>query len=93
MNNYNLLIGKHEAICQTIAECFAKKHGMYLEYWVGDEVGGLACFGDHYFFNVNDMTEDLKHNYPKGAILDWFDDRLENKAEINLRTYIKLKQQ
>jgi len=38
---------------------FVKKHGYEFSYWVSGEVGGIACFIDQYYFNFDDIRNDI----------------------------------
>ena len=89
-------IVKLKALYETIADeyvyLFEKKHGLELEHWVSDDKTGVACFGDIYFFNVSDIMYDINNKLPKGFILQWIEDNVDNqekKGYINLNSYFK----
>lgn len=50
---------------------FEEKQEMYFEFWVGDIVGEICVFGDHYF-NFSDIRYDLETNQEVGEIIDWY---------------------
>lgn len=83
-----------EKACVDYIEYFCKKQDMYFEFWVADEVGGVACFGD-YFFNLTDIILDIESEQPAELILDWQNeisgqDPANGKSVfINYRSYIK----
>lgn len=53
-------------------EAFAEKHDLRFEFWVADDVGDTACFGD-YFFHLDDMRYDLDNDLPKGMVIEWYE--------------------
>lgn len=64
------------AVANKYVTAFEDKHETYLEFWVGNDVGGVASFGDD-FFSFNDIREDIDSDAPKHLIFDWASDRLE----------------
>ncbi len=87
---------KLKALYETIADeyvyLFEKKHGLKLEFWVADDKTGVACFGDVYFFTASDIMYDINNKLPKGFILQWIEDNVDNqekKGYINLHSYFK----
>ena len=69
---------------------FEKKHGYEFSSWVSDEVGGICCFIEQYFFNFDDIRYDIDNNVKKGLIFKWQDDGVENEAKdnINFKSYV-----
>lgn len=69
---------------------FEKKHGYEFSSWVSDEVGGIACFIDQYFFSFDDIRYDIDNNVKKGLIFQWQEDGIENGAKdnINFKSYV-----
>lgn len=65
------------AVANKYIAAFEKKHKMELEFWVSDDVGGVASFGDTYFFSFDDIRLDVDSGAPKHLILDWSNDRLD----------------
>lgn len=85
------MIKKYEQICNEIVKEFCKKQELDFdpEMWVAGEVGGVICLGD-YYFNLLDIVRDLKTMQPKGLILDWYNETLDEKDEgiyINYKSY------
>lgn len=84
----------YDKACNEYIEYFSKKQYMQFEFWVADEVGGVACFGD-YFFSMTDIILDIESAQPTGFILDWQNeisdqDPTDDKSIfINYRSYIK----
>lgn len=87
------LITDYENACNSIVKAFCKKQGVEFDGWMGDEVGGVASFVMQYFFSISDIVLDLKTRQPKGAILSWQDDNVEqgfktkNYTPINYKSY------
>lgn len=85
------------AVANKYISAFEKKHDCCLEFWVGDEVGGTACFGDVMYLSFDDIRFDIDNKIPTPIIFDWLYDNLdehhnaenENRKEryINLTSY------
>jgi hypothetical protein len=63
--------------CNDIVSVFARKQGLTFDFWVCDEIGGVACFWDIYFFSIQDMLYDIESRRKKGLILKWIEDAVE----------------
>ena len=68
---------------------FAVSKGMTFDFWVADLVGDVAHFNGHYFFNFSDIVLDINTSQPKGAIMRWYDENLEDMQTINYYSYTK----
>lgn len=71
---------------------FEKKHDVKLQYAVDDNIMGVLNFGDAYFFDAADVVYDIDHNLPKGLILQWAKDSVDDsknptRQTINLHSY------
>ena len=71
---------------------FEEKHDVDLQYIVNDEIMGVLDFGDEYFFNTTDIVYDIDHDLPKGLILQWAKDSIDDsknpaRQTINLQSY------
>ena len=80
------------AIAEQYLKAFIKKQGYEFSYWVADDVGGVACFIDQYFFGFDDIRIDIDKKAKKGLIFKWQDDVVDNhekKGNINYISYIK----
>ena len=81
-------------ICNDFIAAFEEKQDIEFNYWVGDEVGGIASFAWQYFFNLSDIILDIITNQPKGKILDWQDEDLDFcmdkpfPTSINYKSYV-----
>lgn len=42
-------------------------------YWAGDDVGGVLCGGDTYYYSFKDILEDMEENAPVGEIVKYYD--------------------
>ena len=84
---------RYEKACNDLIALFSKKQDLEFSFWIVDEVGGVACFSEHYYFNLSDIILDLKTNQKKGLILDWHDEDVEanlfkeNPTMINYKAY------
>ena len=63
-----------------------------MQYSVDDELIGELCFGDAYFFHIADVVYDIDHDLPKGLILQWAEDSVDDsknpaRQTINLLSY------
>lgn len=92
MKNKDLLT-QYENICNQIVVKFAAKQKLEFDYWIADEIGGIACFANQYYINFSDIILDLKTRQKKGLILDWQDDYVEFNHDrevyknINYKSY------
>lgn len=86
----NKLQEKYEKIVNDYITIFCKKQEVNLEYWIADIVGGIADFGDVIVINFSDIIYDINTNQPKGLIIDWIYDSLDNADRvINYYSYSK----
>lgn len=71
-----------------LTETFARKHNLGFEFYIADDIFSIAHFGDTYFFNISDIYFDVISKQPKGQIIDWLEDCLENQEDtINYKSY------
>jgi len=90
---------RYEKICSDYIKTFVKKHDYEFSGWVGDDIGGIACFVEQYYFNLNDIVYDVNNNLPQNLIFEWqeylVDKHFKNQelgvedVNINLRSYWK----
>ena len=77
----------YKKACTDYIDVFCKQQGFEFENWVGDIIGEIAVCGDMYF-NFNDIVHHIDTNQPKGLIIDWYYDCVDNEAQtINYRSY------
>ena len=78
------------AVVNKYLDMFIKKQGYEFSSWVSDDVGGIACFIEQYFFSFDDIRMDIDRKIKKGLIFEWQDDGVENheKGNINYNSYI-----
>lgn len=85
---------KYEFVCNELVKKFCNKQNLQFDYWISDEVGGIASFSNSYFFNLLDIILDLETKQPKGLILNWQDEGVEfhisneDMPHINYKSYI-----
>ena len=75
-----------EYAARNLIKEFCHKQGLQFEFDNYDVGGGIICLSD-YFFNIEDIYYDMKHNKPKGKILQWYDYVLTRESNINYRSY------
>ncbi len=71
---------------------FEEKHDLELQYAINDDIMGVLDFGYVYFFNAADVVFDIDHDLPKGMILQWAEDSIDDsknpaRQTINLLSY------
>ena len=76
----------YEYAARNLIKEFCHKQDLQFEFDNYDIVKGIVCLSD-YFFNIEDIYYDMKHNKPKGNILQWYDYRLMHNTNINYRSY------
>lgn len=75
-----------EAVNEYIL-AFCLKQDIDWDYWIGNDVGGVACFGDLYL-NFDDIRFDIDSNQPAGLITDHYWESVYNDPKvINYRSY------
>jgi hypothetical protein len=79
----------YEKACNDYVKLFCEKQEMEFDYWIGNEVGGVAEINDC-FFNFSDIVLDVNAKIQKGVIIDWYYANLDNpKKQINYYSYTK----
>lgn len=79
-----------ETSVNAIVNFFAEKQGLYFDFFVGDDINGVACFSNEYYINISDVCFDVFSNQPKRLITQWQEEYLENKNKtINYQSYAK----
>jgi len=79
-----------EKSVSAIVKVFEKKHGCRLQGWVADDVTGIADFHDIMFFNLSDICHDIFREQPKGLIIQWNEECVDNQDQnINFRSYCR----
>jgi len=86
-NKIENLKKEYNRICQEYIDLFCEKQEMEFDGWAGNEVGGVVMMGD-FFFNFSDIFADINKEQPKGVIINWYYDNLENQDKaINYHSY------
>ena len=87
------ILKEYDKIVSTIINEFQLKQFFEEEYftrdfngWVADIVGGIADFED-LTIDFSDIVYDLRTNQPKGKIIEWMDENVENEQFINYHSY------
>jgi hypothetical protein len=81
-------------VLSAYIQMFEEKHEVEMQYSVDDELIGVLDFGYVYFFNTADVVFDIDHDLPKGLILQWAEDSVDDsknptRQTINLHSYAK----
>jgi len=72
-------------------EEFKKRHEIDFDFWIGDLVGEVCCFGD-YTFNFSDIKYVIDNSISFDYLRDWYWFVVEfNKCYYNLNSYCKLR--
>lgn len=83
----NIVILKmHDKIVNNIVKRFEAKHDLIFDYWIRDQVGETAVFGD-YSFNFTDILFDFRTKQKPGDILKWHNENVEHEVFINYNSY------
>lgn len=82
------VIELYEYAARNIIKEFCRKQDLQFEFDNYDVGMGIICLSD-YFFNIEDIYFDMKHNLPKDKILQWYDYRLMHDSNINYSSYCK----
>jgi hypothetical protein len=71
---------------------FEKKYEVELDFWVANNVGGVAMFGDEYY-DFTDIKYVIDNNIKYKYLYDWYYFLCEfgQKCHINLPSYCKLR--
>ena len=81
---------KYEFIVNEYIKEFCDKQELDFDFWLGDQIGGIAFFGDALFFNFTDIVFDINSEQPKNLIIDWIYDSIDNSdVRINYYSYSK----
>lgn len=81
-----------EEILMAYIRLFEEKHDVDLQYIINDDIMGILDFGDVYVFNATDVVYDIDRDLPKGLILQWAEDSIDDsknptRQTINLHSY------
>jgi hypothetical protein len=64
---------------------FELKHETSLEFWVADNIGGYAIFGDHGFC-FDDIRHDIDTDQPAGQIFEYSAAHMDALMELSNET-------
>lgn len=79
-----------DGIIMEYIKLFEKKHNMNFEFAVSDDLTDVLCFGDIYYFSMNDVVFDIDNKLKKGLTIEWLEYNLENQDKyVNLYSYSK----
>lgn len=93
MKTKNKLQQKYYNIVRDYIIAFQKKQELEFDYWIGDNIGEMAAFGD-YYFSFDDIRYDIDNDIDKELILEWHNNTTDyalkhntTNALINYRSY------
>lgn len=86
-----------EKLADAYVKVFEKKYDLELEFWVGDCVGEMACFGDTYFFTFDNIRLCVDTDIDKKILFEWHEESIDYNTlkepadirHINLESYCK----
>lgn len=80
----------YEIDMQTLANCLAKELELDFDHWVGNEIGGVACFGDTFIIG-DDIINYYRLEFTPDEFFEWYYDTLEaadnDKNTINMESW------
>lgn len=78
----------YEFVVSEYIQKFCNKQGLEFEHWIGDNIGGIACFGDIFYYNFQDIVWDINSKQPKHQIINWLYECVDNpEKSINYYSY------
>ncbi|QQV90877.1 hypothetical protein M1M24_gp06 [Polaribacter phage Freya_1] len=84
----NTLKQNLENSVNAIIKAFEIKQDLYFDFFVADDVTGVACFSNEYYLHISDVCHDLFTGQPKGQITNWLEESIDNGDEtINYQSY------
>jgi len=75
-------------VVNTYIAAMEKMTDYDLEYWVADDIGGVAVFADFYFFSFDDIRLFVDHKREADDIFRWHECTAEHGAFMNYSTWI-----
>lgn len=78
---------EYEKNVKKYIDIFCRKQECYFEFWITDDVGGIACFGDVLIFSFMDIKHDIDTEQPAGQIIDWLHESMYAEKWINYKSY------
>ena len=86
------LKNKFNKIAEKYIKTFCKRLELDFEFWVGDEVGGIAFICD-YYFNYSDIRYAVDNEISFDYMSDWYYFIVEygKKCYYNLDAYCRLR--
>ena len=89
-NELHKMQEQYEFVVSEYVQQFCNKQDVSFEFWVADQIGGIACFGDILYFNFMDIVWDINSKQPKNQIIDWIYESVDNpEKSINYFSYSK----
>ncbi|GIM60059.1 hypothetical protein CAPN008_01090 [Capnocytophaga canis] len=67
----------------ALVEAFAEKQGLDFDFFIGDNPAEVVSFSCEITFSLNEIWHDLSTDQPKGLIMEWFYENLEQYHKGN----------
>ncbi|MFJ1491862.1 hypothetical protein [Capnocytophaga canis] len=67
----------------ALVEAFAEKQDLDFDFFIGDNPAEVVSFSCEITFSLNEIWHDLATNQPKGLIMEWFYENLEQYHKGN----------
>jgi len=80
---------RFEESVQEYILAFCLKNEIDFDYWIGNDIGGVACFqGGEVYLNFDDIRFDIDTEQPAELIINHYWDSIANYPnEINFKSY------
>ena len=85
----NIMRKKLDKVLKKYIKKFEKKHGLTFEFAVLDDLMDTICFGCVFYFDMADIIYDIDTKQPKGLIIDWLYESMEETEPMNFYSYSK----
>jgi hypothetical protein len=88
----NILLKNYNKSVNAYIKEFERRYEVELDYWISDEIGGIAAFGD-YTFNFIDIKYAIDKSIKYRYLIDWYNFIFDfgKKCFINLDSYCRLR--
>ena len=77
----------YEQAVKNYVEFFCIKQQLEFDYWVADQIGTVANFGD-YWFNLEDIRYDIDKEIDANTIMEWQNYAVEHESKVNYSSYV-----
>lgn len=78
---------KFNEIANLYIRLFEEKHEIDFDYWIGDEIGGVADFNS-YCLNYDDVRRDIDEEVDKTVFFAWYDYNFNTDQYVNYKSWL-----